>query len=685
LATSLDTSWVAEDSPDSEPQPFLLTELSEQELRQAEAKYQQVFNLNSLPAGRLRSHCRLPFFLRLVSEVYAGGREALPIDVSESELVREWLRRKLAAAADPDHARLGLIAVARAAYARASSRPNRESQLTLAALERVPEQGIIQELGNSTHSICNDLVAHGILLRDQDERGRVSFAFYYRQVRDYLIASQVLRLDELNAEQFAQHIDTLLSSYVLQGVLSWHLREAPPSHVFELKKALRGRAMLYVDTYNRIFDELAAGVKIGVEPYTAGPIGMAYDISSHGSPSYALYAIGPRQHERVVEVSPASGGSSWPFADAVRKFNGHARRGGTNFSNSDPQEAAAQFAYEQIVQAIATGRLDDLISDELLTEAFVAIAFTYRDRLRMPGTRSSLLDETSFPIELDMLDKAIQSCFGAEYYSDLWREKERRTENSPYVKRQGSIVTVTMDRDAMAAARQRAETEAQEGACFPSPNVVNHEDFYRVLPEIISRLRARGIQQISPVLPPPDQLILYSNAPLPTTYSDDQLGKLIKAFFRLSLGAYKDIIERNFSGLHHRFATYSLLPLSVIVQYKRPEHPDTWRNWGEITYAFISAETNVDEVSVFVDPPEPIFQLHEGEHVGPKGRKLPYGLSWTDLSELLRPANAPGFGRRQSSGYAGLRAPIRAFAYRLVREDFAELTSGDLLTGIVTQ
>ena len=346
LATSLDRSWMAEDSPDSEPQPFVLTELSEQELLQAEARYQQVFNLNNLPTGRLRAHCRLPFFLRLVSEVYAGGREALPIDVSESELVREWLRRKLAATADPDHARLELIAVARAAYAQASSRPSRESQLTLAALERVPEPNIIQELGNSTHCISNDLVAHGILLRDQDERGRVSFTFYYRQVRDYLIASQVLRLDELNGEQFAQHIDTLLSSYVLQGVLSWHLREAPSSHILELKKALRGRAMLYVDTYNRIFDELAAGVKIGVEPYTAGPIGMAYDMPSYGPPSYALYSMGPRQQERVIEVSPASGGSSWPFADAVRKFNGHARRGGANFSNSDPQEAAAQFAYD---------------------------------------------------------------------------------------------------------------------------------------------------------------------------------------------------------------------------------------------------------------------------------------------------------------------------------------------------
>src|SRR6266478_6360329 len=122
LATSLDTSGVAHDSPDKEPQPFVLTELSEQELGRAEAKYQQVFNLNSLPAGRVRAHCRLPFFLRLVSEVYAGGREALPMDISESELVREWLRRKLAAMADPNQPRLELIAVARAAYARASSR-----------------------------------------------------------------------------------------------------------------------------------------------------------------------------------------------------------------------------------------------------------------------------------------------------------------------------------------------------------------------------------------------------------------------------------------------------------------------------------------------------------------------------------------------------------------------------------
>ena len=63
LALTLDTSWDQDLGNRQEARPLVLTEFSEEELSRAESKYRSVFNLANKPRGRMRNHCRLPFFL----------------------------------------------------------------------------------------------------------------------------------------------------------------------------------------------------------------------------------------------------------------------------------------------------------------------------------------------------------------------------------------------------------------------------------------------------------------------------------------------------------------------------------------------------------------------------------------------------------------------------------------------
>jgi hypothetical protein len=689
LANLLDDAGFAPGATGQKPQPFLLMEWTDAELKEIERKYQQVFHLHSLPSGRLRTHCRLPFFLRVVSEVYGGHAEDLPRDISEAELIRQWLDRKLLTTTNPDGARLELSAVARAAYEQALADDQQSTYVTLETLERVPENAILQELGNPGRSISQDLIAQGILLRHQDMDRRISFSFYYRQVRDYLIARQVLRLDQLRPAEFAAHIDALLSSYILQGALSWHLRDAPATHMDEMRKALRGRALLYVDTYNRIFDEVLPGLKSGVEPYTSGAIGMAYDVPAHGMSSYALYSIGPRQPQTIIEVQQVPNGSWDAFADVVRPFDGYARGGGRNFSNTEPQLASAEFAHEQTKKAIKEGRLDDLVSDELLIEACNAIAIQFRDRLSMPlPTREDLFHPSAFPIDLQDLDRAIQAHFGTHFYRNQWTNEQQLAGNSPYVRRTGSIAITTMDPAMLRETELRAEKEAREGNRFPVPNFVDDADFYRLLPVIVERLRARGIQQIYPALPTSDEPRSYSaDAPLSVMYSDQQLGLLIEKFFVLSLEVYKNIIDHNFAGLRSHFETYSRLPLDVLVQYNRPSMSDRrrWKEWGELRYAFLPAKAGIGTVRVSIGKPLIQLRPEDKEFVDDTGQPLIYGCCFTDLYNLLRPSPAPGFtAAYRSSSYAGENAPIRAFAYELLSREFSPIEASDLLAVLPT-
>ena len=676
LALALDTSWYTNSGSQQDGLPLVLTEFSEEELSQAEPKYGRVFNLANKPKGRLRRHCRLPFFLRVASDTYSGRTEGLPTDISESQLVQAWLEGKYAAMADPKRARLDLLVAARAAYTRALA-PDDGRLRTLAEIEMIPEADILAATGNISGPIGEELLAHGVLTRHVDVEGRVSFSFYYSPVRDYLLARQVLSLDQKSAAEFGKLADDLLSSHILQGALSWHLRDAPRGHMDELKKTLSHRAAVFVEVYNRVLDEVVPGTKAGVEPYTVGPIGIAYEFVNGRPQSYGLYPMGGTNVARVTPIEPTDDGSRpWPFSRELWKLGAHRRGGGKNFSNSDPPIAAANFAYEQITEAIAEGRLDDTISDGLLIEAALALRMAYRDRLRLQYRgHLSLLDPSFYPADIKSIDRNFQEYFGFEHYQRQWADEQKARRTQYFTRHSGSTTGVSFDPQAMDEIRKRVRREVERGVRFPKPNVVGEKEFHR-LPQLLERLLQDGISVVSsPLLPEPDLSVPHGEDEFPNGYSDERMARLIQEVFVRGFAAYKAIAEQNFPGLCARFETYARLPLSVIVEYRRPPDTDRDNYWGNVEYTFRSAGSAQGEVEVRVDPAESTFvqTRHFSDY---RGRPLEFGLHGTSLRNLLRPL-APGFWARQS--HAGSLAIVRGYAYGILERDFKSLSPTDLL------
>ena len=692
LALALDTSSYTNPGSQQEGLPLVLTEFTEEELSQAEPKYRRVFNLASKPRGRLRRHCRLPFFLRVASDTYSGRTEGLPIDISESQLVQAWLDGKYAAMADPKRARLELLAAARAAYTRALA-PDDGRVRELAEIEMIPEADILAETGNISRPIGEELRSHGVLTRHVDVERRVSFSFYYSPVRDYLLARQVLSLDQKSAAEFGTLADGLLSSPILQGALSWHLRDAPRGHMDEMKKNLSRRAAVFVEVYNRVLDEVVPGTKAGVEPYTTGPIGFAYEIVNGRPRSYGLYPMGGTNVARVTPIEPTDDGSRpWPFSRELWKLGAHRRGGGKNFSNSDPPTAAADFAYEQITEAIAEGRLDDTISEGLLIEAALALGMAYRDSLRLQYRgHLSLLDPSFYPADIESIDRSLQEYFAFKHHQRQWavecqwaderqwadEQKARRTQY--FTRHSGSTTSVRFDLQAMDEIRKRVRREVERGVRFPKPNVFGKKELHR-LPQLLERLLQDGISVVtSPLLPEPDLSVPHADDEFSNGYSDEQMARLIQEVFVRGLAAYKAIAEQNFPGLCARFETYSRLPLSAIVEYRRPPDTDRDNYWGDVEYAFRCSESARGEVEVRVDPAERTFVLTpktQGHFRDYRGRPLEFGLHGTSLRDLLRPV-APGFWACQS--HAGSLAIVRGYAYRILKRDFKRLSPADLL------
>ena len=683
LALTLDTRWDQDLDNRQEGRPLVLTEFSEEELSRAERKYRSVFNLANKLRGRMRAHCRLPFFLRVASETYSDRSEGLPTDISESQLVQAWLDGKYAAMVNPERARLELLSVARAAHARAVA-PDEGGFRTLAEIEMIPEVDILVKTGNASGPIGDELLAHGVLKRHVDVEGRVSFSFYYSPVRDYLLARHVLRLDQKSSAEFGTLADDLLSSHILQGALSWHLRDAPRGHLDELKKTISGRAAVFVETYNRVLDEVVPGTKAGVEPYTTGPIGFAYEVMNGIPRSYGFYAIRGTDVARVTPIEPTNDElGPWPFSRQLWELKVHQRAGWKNFSNSDPLTAAADFAYKQIKGAIAEGRLDDTVSQELLVEAALALAIAYKGRLRLQYRgHLSLLDPSFYPADIESIDRSLQEYFGFMHYQRQWADEQQAQRTKYFTRLSGSATSVRFEPQAMDKIKERVRGEVERDIRFPKPNVVGEKEFHR-LPHLLERLLQDGIAVVnSPLLPAPDLRVPYRDDEFSNGYSDEQMARFIQEFFVRGLAAYKAIAEQNFPGICDRFETYARLPLTAIVEYRRPQETNRGNDWGGIMYAFRSAESARGEFEVRVDPAERTFDLtrearpHYSDY---KGRPLEFGLHSTSLRNLLHPL-APGFWAHQS--HAGSLATVRGFAYDLLKRDLDSLCPVDLLNAM---
>lgn len=666
LLLAMDTDWQRETSASEGPRerrPFVLGDFTTDELELALTKYQRAFSLYEAPVGRLREHCRNPFFLRVVSEAYEGKQKPLPEAISGDEVAKHWLDRKLEGLSDPDGARRDLRAVAAAVWERAKC--GMQEQETLGSLETVEEAAL-------EAPIQDELVAFNVLLRTEDNLGRRRLSFYYGRIRDFMIARHVLELDRLGAEEFQSLLPDLLANHVGEQVLAWHLGDAPVAHMKLVKDVIRGRASLFLQEYVRIFDHVAPGFRAGVEPYTTGAIGLAYEVGPYGLESYGLFPAPEDAVTRLRELRPKHDGRRWPFAADLAALGGSARAGGHNFVNSDPEEAAVQFAFERIKEALQQGALDEKHSTVLVSESVLAIASYHRKKLGLPERTSWALPTASLlPLDLALLGRRAQAYFGAEHYRNAW-SREQVTKQTRFVTaRGGGMVSIQYDPDAISSARERAREEAEAGAEFPAPRIVGQEDLSQ-LPSLIRVLQAKGVARIQ--TPPLPHLETSSSSRDPFIDStDEQLRALLMAFFEKGLAAYKALVEHNLSGILDHLRLFRNLPCRAVVSFRRPQPSDAYPSWGHVQWCLVGAASISAEVHI--DREGGVIQRAGGvpgaAWVTYDGRPLLSGFSGTGLQRLIAPYDVPGFGG--SAANSAREAPIRAFAYDLVERDLKEL------------
>ncbi len=230
--------------------------------------------------------------------------------------------------------------------------------------------------------------------------------------------------------------------------------------------------------------------------------------------------------------------------------------------------------------------LDEMVSDLLLKEAVLAITTKYKAELGLKLPQIKRYNTVKTPLNLQMLMKRLQTYFGEHYYLDQWTIEQIKRDG--YVKMEfiGKINTygISSDYDAVSKIKARAETEAMAGKRFPS----HGEKDLKILPELLDTLMVKQEQIKNSVLPMADVPPPYPDYNCPDwAFSDSQIQKVLVCLFREGLIAYKELVERNFSGILMNFPFYQSFPITAVIAYDRSNIRER-RRWGNrlLLYSF---------------------------------------------------------------------------------------------------
>jgi hypothetical protein len=159
--------------------------------------------------------------------------------------------------------------------------------------------------------------------------------------------------------------------------------------------------------------------------------------------------------------------------------------------------------------------------------------------------------------------------------------------------------------------------------------------------------------------------------------------RLLETLFTEGLRAYAQLIDRNLPGLRSVLPLYKKLPVTAVVDYRRPAGVEQY-DWGTLTYTFVSSGGE-PAAEVHVDARERVFDHNPAARflvlLGGKYIAAP-GWHQTGLQSLLMPYDAPGFRSASQGSGASRYCAIRAFAYDIIRDELAKLSAGDLLAAI---
>lgn len=408
------------------------------------------------------------------------------------------------------------------------------------------------------------------ILERIDREQTTFIGFYFKKLRDYLIAFRALKWQKKTPQAFQLECTHLDRHGVHLDVVNLYYSLTPSE---EHKRVLGGllytNASAFLSLYETILDKHFSSFKQSFSPNTSGSIGFVgyVDFSQNAISSYGFRSV--RNGDEKVLLMPIA-----PMPGAWMKENKAFLAGSLLMTYTDSSrgfreinikdEVLSQNIQPLLKDIIQQGRLDESQNRALLIERVVATCFQYyeADFQRQQGTAQLM-----FPLRLDDLKAVLLYKIAYEVLQHQLLEKRTRegtieeTRSEFYVSR----ILQLSPRESIEIENQAREL-AQAGKNISGErNYQKIEEHELLLLKDIECLEMLGVSEIN-------------RSPLTEWYTGGirrrfelvqdvshhlTLEQLLENLFLVFLNEYQILVERNFPTLCQHFELYRKVPAKM--------------------------------------------------------------------------------------------------------------------------
>jgi len=322
--------------------------------------------------------------------------------------------------------------------------------------------------------------------------GTICVGFYYGRLRNFIIATKVLKLHQLRNNHFQDVLKQLVDSTIGQETLLWYYNSSIVRHKHLINDFYQSNALIFANTYEGILNKHLPNIKDQFDPFTKNRIGLIIsNLKNEGSISYAFYKMKSDSEKPliVLENNKQLSFESLGINTEIKII----RSDRDTFLVNDPIKKAKKIVREQLSDVLKNGGLSELKSQNLLKEQILAIINVHKNDLQLdiqPTGRYLTNFKKPFDIQLDDITDRVYLKFAEQYFREEAIREMIKTGKIP-VKKEGNYISYSIDYSKLDnnSIIKKARKEIESKRIFPSPNVIGNVPPYKALVEKTNYLK----------------------------------------------------------------------------------------------------------------------------------------------------------------------------------------------------
>jgi len=638
------------------PKGYFIEPFDQEEFFELVKKYRAFYDFEGLFEHSVLEECkRLPFLLRVFFEV-AHKTKKDHLTFSTKEFFEEYYKA-IIAKLPGDEEKRSLAERIIKAVAGSLFEKNIEA-ISESTLRKTLNLGITQELP------ILSLFEHNILEKSSDE-SETRIGFYFKKIRDYIIAFKVNQWNTLSAEEFKSAIENLKLCDVQFDVLSLFYRLADVEKKEVIDGPVRSNALAYLELYSKILDTHFYNLKHRFRPHTKGRIGFIgnFDIKEKRIGMHGFRTI--EKGDEKIKLLPVErlfesnnlfyieGGGRSHYSTSVDGFN----------DIDIKKEVLHDEISSQLDEIITKGTLNEENNYYLALEKTLGLVAKYQTDIH--GIQKPHLLSRYLPIEIEKVEYGLRYRQAYHYYDRQLIKKKikddvikptwhgsRRSYNYSYSEEDRQILR-----------RQAAGVASSKLELADKVTDVDIKKLTSILNEALLTVKKRKNIIDEVIVPDHDTLPTGSVVYGWEYFKKDTLISFLHRIHTLYLDEYKTLVETNFPTFKEQFKLYSNMPVYYFVVPNLDEHQqDGWRN-GIECYVCKNTDNEKNEV-IFWKEDEITFNR---SRFLVTYKQKEYNVLWVEKSSL-RTFFFPSYNYLDGNIHSDFTA-LRSLVYEQIRQE----------------